>query len=314
MEKIPVIAVVGPTASGKTELSVKIAEYVNGEVVSADSMQIYKGMSIASAAPTEQEKNGIPHYLFEFLEPTERFTVADYVEKAGAFLNKIFKKGKIPVIVGGTGLYIDSLLKNIKFSEENSQRTENIRLELLNEYDRLGGEEMLNKLKEIDPCSANKLHANDKKRIVRALEIYEIHGKTKTELDKESLKGSPLYNVIYIGIKYKDRNILYERINKRVDLMLENGLLNEAEKTYNLITGTPYYSTGFQAIGHKEFYDYFNGNKSLEECVENLKMSTRRYAKRQLTWFNKNENIFWIYPDTEKDVFAKAKMYIDSLK
>lgn len=312
MENRPIIAVVGPTASGKTALSVEIAKYVGGEIISADSMQIYKEMSIASAAPTEEEKQGIKHHLFEFLSPLQRFTVADYVVKAKECINEVMKKGKTPVLVGGTGLYVDSLFKNIEFSNEDSEHIRKIREQLMAEFELIGGEKMLERLMEIDPKTANKLHANDKKRIIRALEIFKIHNKTKSELDEESLKNPSPYKVVYIGIKYDNRDILYERINKRVDLMLENGLLDEARKTYKQNLQTPYYSTAFQAIGHKEFYDYFNGNKELSQCVENLKMSTRRYAKRQLTWFNRNEDIFWVYPDKDEFVFEKVKAYIDT--
>lgn len=312
MKKIPVIAIVGPTASGKTDLSVKVAKYVNGEIISADSMQVYKEMSIASAAPTDEEKCGIKHHLFEFLSPIERFTVADYVDLAHKCINEVVARGKTPVIVGGTGLYVDSLLNNIKFNEESPEITETVRNELMAQFDLLGGEKMLEMLAKIDPDTANKLHSNDKKRIVRALEVYKIHNKTQTELNKDSKKHSSPYEVLYIGIMYSNRDLLYERINKRVDLMVENGILEEAKKTYERSIDSPYYSTAFQALGHKEFYDYFNGHSSLEECIESLKRSTRRYAKRQMTWFNKNENIHWIKADETESVFEDAKKIIDS--
>lgn len=291
MNKIPIIAVVGPTASGKTSLSIEIAKRFNGQVVSADSMQIYEKMNIATAKPTDDEKQGIPHHLIGFQPIDKKFSVAEYVQLANECIHKIHSAGDLPVIAGGTGLYVDSLLQNIQFSKEESN-TE-IREELTEMFDEKGAEFMLNWLREIDPETANRLHLNDKSRIIRALEIYKLTGKTLTEQKVLSrLEDSP-YDVLYIGINYRDRNVLYDRINLRVDLMLKNGLLEEAEEFYNI----PADKTACQAIGYKELAPYFRGDLALEDCVQKLKLETRHYAKRQLTWFRKNENINWVYPD-----------------
>lgn len=291
MNKIPVIAVVGPTASGKTSLSIEIAKRFSGQVVSADSMQIYEKMNIATAKPTEEEMQGIPHHLIGFQPIDKKFSVAEYVQLANECIQKIYNAGDLPVAAGGTGLYIDSLLQNIQFSKEDSN-TE-IREELTEMFQEKGAEYMLDWLREIDPETASRLHLNDKSRIIRALEIYKLTGKTLTEQIVLSRLEETPYDVLYIGINYRDRNVLYDRINLRVDLMLENGLLEEAEEFYNI----PQDKTACQAIGYKELAPYFRGDATLNECVEKLKLETRHYAKRQLTWFRKNENVNWIYPD-----------------
>ena len=302
MKKIPVIAVVGPTASGKTSLSIEIAKRFSGQVVSADSMQIYEKMNIATAKPTTEEIQGIPHHLIGFQPIDKKFSVAEYVTLANECIENINKAGDLPVIAGGTGLYVDSLLQNIQFSKEENN-TE-IRDELTALFDEKGAEYMLNWLSEIDPETASRLHLNDKSRIIRALEIYKLTGKTLSEQKVLSrLEESP-YDVLYIGINYRDRNVLYDRINLRVDLMIENGLIEEAEEFYNI----PQDKTACQAIGYKELAPYFRGNLTLEECVEKLKLETRHYAKRQLTWFRKNENINWIFPD---DYENPQDMYSD---
>ena len=291
MNKIPVIAVVGPTASGKTSLSIEIAKRFSGQVVSADSMQIYEKMKIATAKPTEEEMQGIPHHLIGFQPIDKKFSVAEYVALANECIYKIHNAGDLPVVAGGTGLYVDSLLQNIQFSKEESN-TE-FREELTEMFQEKGAEYMLDWLREIDPETASRLHLNDKSRIIRALEIYNATGKTMTEQKVLSRLEETPYDVLYIGINYRDRNVLYDRINFRVDLMLENGLLEEAEEFYNI----PQDKTACQAIGYKELAPYFRGDATLNECVEKLKLETRHYAKRQLTWFRKNENINWIYPD-----------------
>lgn len=291
MNKIPVIAVVGPTASGKTSLSIEIAKKFSGQVVSADSMQIYEKMNIATAKPTEDEMQGIVHHLIGFQAIDKKFSVAEYVDLANECINKIYNSGYLPVVAGGTGLYIDSLLQNIQFSKEDGN--EEFRNELTEMFQEKGAEYMLNWLSEIDPETASRLHLNDKSRIIRALEIYKLTGKTLTEQKVLSRLEETPYDVLYIGINYRDRNVLYDRINLRVDLMLENGLLEEAEEFYNI----PADKTACQAIGYKELAPYFRGDASLEDCVEKLKLETRHYAKRQLTWFRKNENVNWIYPD-----------------
>ena len=300
MKKIPVIAVVGPTASGKTSLSINIAKEYGGQVVSADSMQIYEKMDIATAKPTLDEMQGIKHYLIGFQPIDKKFSVAEYVELANGCIEKINAEGDIPVIAGGTGLYIDSLLQNIQFSKEENN-TE-VRKELTDLFDEKGAEFMLEALREIDPETAERLHLKDKSRIIRALEIYKLTGNTMTEQKILSREEESPYDVLYIGINYRDRNVLYDRINLRVDIMLQNGLLEEAKEFYDTSSDT----TACQAIGYKELAPYFNGEKTLEECVEKLKQETRHYAKRQLTWFRKNENINWIYPD---DFENETEMY-----
>ncbi|MCH5300232.1 MAG: tRNA (adenosine(37)-N6)-dimethylallyltransferase MiaA [Ruminococcus sp.] len=293
---IKVVSIVGPTASGKTRLSVEIAKKLNGEIVSADSMQIYKGMTIATAAPTEDEKQGIKHHLMEFLSSDKNFSVADYVELAHKAIYNIHKADKLPIVVGGTGLYVDSLLNNIKFTDNSSDiKVREKYTEMLNEY---GVSYLLDKLKEIDNISYNRLSKEiNAKRIIRALEFYEVTGKTITEQNINSKQDSP-YNVIKIGLTCRDRELLYNRINKRIDIMLESGLLEEAEKVLN----SDLSETAKKAIGYKELIPYFSGEQSLEECIETLKMNTRRYAKRQLTWFRRDEDINWLYID-EYDSF-----------
>lgn len=291
MNKIPVIAVVGPTASGKTALSINIAKRFSGQVVSADSMQIYEKMNIATAKPTTEEMQGITHHLIGFQPISQKFSVAEYVTLAKNCIEKIHSEGDLPVIAGGTGLYVDSLLQNIQFSQED-ENTE-IRKELTEMFDEKGAEFMLNWLREIDPETAEKLHLKDKSRIIRALEIYKATGKTMTEQKALSKTEPSPYKTLYIGINYRDRNVLYDRINRRVDIMVENGLLEEAKDFYNIPTD----KTACQAIGYKELAPYFNGEKTLDECLESLKIETRHYAKRQLTWFRKNEDINWVYPD-----------------
>lgn len=291
MNKIPVIAVVGPTASGKTSLSIEIAKRFSGQVVSADSMQIYEKMNIATAKPTKDEMQGIPHHLIGFQPIDKKFSVAEYVNLAKKCIEKIHSVGDIPVIAGGTGLYVDSLLQNIQFSQED-ENTE-IRKELTEMFHEKGAEFMLGWLREIDPKTAERLHLKDKSRIIRALEIYKATGKTMTEQKALSKTEPSPYKTLYIGINYRDRNVLYDRINRRVDIMVENGLLEEAKDFYNIESD----KTACQAIGYKELAPYFNGEKTLDECLESLKIETRHYAKRQLTWFRKNENINWVYPD-----------------
>lgn len=304
MKKQKIICVVGPTASGKTGLGIALAKRLNGEVISADSMQIYRDMHIASAAPDISETEGIPHHLVEFLPYGASFTVADYVKTARKKIAEIASRGKLPIIVGGTGLYINSLVNNVEFIEQETNLK--LRERITEEFDRIGGEEMLERLRQIDPESADKLHANDKKRIIRAFEIYESTGNTKSFNDEQSIKNESPYDAVMIGITYRDREKLYERINLRVDIMLENGLLDEAKSAYDKNLG----GGAVQAIGHKEFFDYFKGEVSIEEAIENLKRSTRRYAKRQLTWFNKDIRINWIYKDETEDAACVAMRFV----
>ncbi|MCI7085682.1 tRNA (adenosine(37)-N6)-dimethylallyltransferase MiaA [bacterium] len=307
--KITVVAVLGPTASGKTELSVELAKAFNGEIVSADSMQIYKGMDIATAKPTAEEMKGVPHHLIGFLDKTEKFSVARYVELAKKAVSDISTRGRLPFIVGGTGLYADSLLNNIAFTDNSTDSA--VREKYQNLLRENGIEYLLNILKEVDSESYNRLCKEiNSKRIIRALEFYEVTGKTITEQIRESKKLSP-YNSVKIGLTCRDREKLYDRINRRVDIMVENGLVKEAEEFFSSKSS----ETAVMAIGYKELLPYFNNEATLDECLEKLKMNTRRYAKRQLTWFRRDQDINWIYIDECEnfgELFSKAVNIIES--
>ncbi len=296
---IKALFIVGPTASGKTDLSIFLAKALNGEIICADSMQIYKGIHVASAAPSESEKDGVPHHLFEFLNLDDEYSVADYVKAARITIKEVAKKGKLPIIVGGTGLYVSSLLDNIEYIEQDCDPI--LREKLEKRFDEIGAEAMLLELSEFDPESAKRLHPNNRRRIIRAFEVYLQTGKTITEQNALSRQNESEIDPIVIGITYKNRDLLYDRINRRVDIMLSNGLLDEACQTIgNNKKGA------FQAIGHKELYPAILGEDSLENCAEKLKQQTRRYAKRQLTWFNRDERINWFYPDKDIDYLTNA--------
>ncbi len=290
--KIKVISVVGPTASGKTRLAVEIAKHFNGEVISADSMQIYKDMQIATAKPTNDEMQGIRHHLMDFLPPDKTYSVAMFVDDAKKCINDIYSRGKLPVIAGGTGLYVDSLLNNIKFNEE--VRNQKICDELNIIYQNEGIDKLLEILSEFDKKSADRLRPErNPKRIIRAIEFYKTTGTAISEqIENSKLEESP-FKAIKIGLNYKNRENLYNRINDRVDLMMQNGLLDEA----NSILSSELSQTSVKAIGYKELLPYINGQASLAECVEGLKRETRRYAKRQITWFKRDKDIDWLYVD-----------------
>lgn len=298
MSKIKTVFIVGPTASGKTGLGISLAESFSGEIVSADSMQIYKGIHIASAAPEAQEMRGIPHHLLEFLEPNESFSVAEYVKAAREVIADIEKRGRLPIVVGGTGLYISSLADNTEYTEEETDYK--LRQSLENRFDEIGAERMLSELAEFDPDTAARLHPNNRRRIIRAFEVYKTTGKTITQQNALSHSGKEYIEPLLIGINFRDREKLYERINLRVDIMLENGLLEEAKTALSRSGGA------VQAIGHKELSGFIKGECSLDEAVENLKRQTRRYAKRQLTWFNRDKRINWIYADETEDILKEA--------
>ncbi len=286
-----VLAVVGPTASGKTALGIALALHVGGEVVSADSMQIYTGMEIATAKPTPEERSLVPHHLVDFVSPTQKYSVAEYVAAADAVMAQLKQRGKTPVLVGGTGLYVDSLLQHVQFLPEQGDAA--LRAALEDQYRQQGGQACLDALAQQDPEAAAKLHPNDMRRVVRAMEVLALSGVSKTQQEQRSRAGGTPYRPLYIGLQYADRQLLYDRIGLRVDQMLEAGLLEEAEASYRMGLG----ATAVQAIGHKELYPYFAGECTLEEAVESLKRETRRYAKRQLTWFRRNPAIHWITCD-----------------
>lgn len=304
MSKIKTVFVVGPTASGKTELAIKLAKSFDGEIISADSMQIYKGIHIASAAPDDGEKQGIPHYMLEFLNPADSFSVAEYAKRARGYIKDINSRGKLPIVAGGTGLYINALADNITYIEEETD--EKLRRELEERFDRVGAEQMLTELANIDPETAKRLHANDRKRIIRAFEVYRLTGRTISEQNILSRTGNNPIDPCLIGITYRDREKLYERINLRVDKMLAAGLIEETKTALENTEGGAY-----QAIGHKELAGYIKGETELCDAVEKLKRQTRRYAKRQMTWFRRDDRINWIYADEQADVFAAAKTLAD---
>ncbi|MDO5123742.1 MAG: tRNA (adenosine(37)-N6)-dimethylallyltransferase MiaA [Eubacteriales bacterium] len=304
--KTKVISVVGPTASGKTALAVSVAKDFHGEIISADSMQIYKGMDIATAKPTAMEMCGIMHHLVDYVEPSESYSVARFVEDAKAAIEQIVSHNKLPIIAGGTGLYTDSFLDGISFAKADTDLE--LRKNLVDKCENEGLDSLLQELEKIDPDSYKRLSVEkNPKRIIRALEIYYTTGITQTEQNEIS-KGSPSeFLTTYIGLKFRDRQKLYDRINMRVDRMIEAGLLSEAENFF----ASPLGNTSIQAIGYKELKPYILGNVPLDECVETLKRSTRRYAKRQLTWFNRNERVNWFFVD---DFESSQELYLSVQK
>ena len=288
MNKPKVIVICGPTASGKTALSIELAKRINGEIVSADSMQIYKDMDIGSAKVTPDEMEGIQHYLINCVLPSERYSVANYKQDAKQAIEEILKKGKTPIVVGGTGLYIDSLIyeieyKDIKINEEYRKELERIKEEE-------GLEVLYKKALEIDPLAMEKISPNDYKRITRILEIYEATGKTKTQQEAESRLNEIPYDYKVFAIDY-DREKLYERINKRVDIMIEKGLIQEVKSLLEKYSEFP---TAMQGLGYKEVKQYLDRDLTKEEMIEKIKQESRRYAKRQFTWFRKNKQTIWI--------------------
>ena len=287
-EKPKVIIICGPTASGKTQLSIKLAEQINGEIISADSMQIYKDMDIGTAKPTEEEKNGIKHYLLGFISPNERYSVAQYKQDAKKAIKEILKKGKIPIIVGGTGLYIDSLIYEIEYP--NIEFDGEYRQQLETRVQGEGLEKLYEEAKKIDELAIQKISSNDEKRILRILEIYHATGKTKTEQEIESRKNPPEYDYQVYALRW-DRQILYERINQRVDYMIKEGLIQEVEE---ILKKHKHFPTAMQGLGYKEVVEFLEGNITKEEMIEKIKMETRRYAKRQMTWFRKNKQTVWL--------------------
>lgn len=284
-----VIVICGPTASGKTALSIELAKKINGEIVSADSMQIYDEMSIGTAKPDKEEMQGIKHYLVGNISPTRRYSVSDYKNDAIGAIEEIIKNKKEPIVVGGTGLYVNSLIYGIDYPEIETDLKYRDELEKIAEEK---GLEHLYKLAEqIDKEAMKNISINDRKRIIRVLEIYKETGKTKTELEIESRKNGIPYDYRVFAINMP-REILYNRINQRVDIMLEKGLIEEVKKLYEKYGEQ--LCTSVQGIGYKEVIDYLKGNYTKEEMIEKIKMETRRYAKRQLTWFRKIPNVIWL--------------------
>lgn len=293
MQKEKVIVICGPTASGKTALSIELAKKINGEIISSDSMQIYKDMDIGTAKPTAEEMQGIKHYLIDFVSPDERYSVADYKKDAKKAIKEIIQKGKTPIIVGGTGLYVDSLIYEIEY--QNIEFDEEYRNNLEKQVEEKGLEELYKKAQEIDPEAVEKISKNDKKRILRILEIYHATGKNKTEQEKLSRKKEVEYDYLVYALDW-EREKLYERINKRVDIMIEQGLIEEVKGIYEKYDKFP---TAMQGLGYKEVVEYLENQITKEEMIEKIKQETRRYAKRQMTWFRKNKQTIWLNAQDE---------------
>ncbi len=301
--KEKVIVICGPTASGKTTTGIVLAKKINGEIISADSMQIYKEMNIGTAKPSEEEKQGIKHYLLDFIQPNERYSVAQFKLDAKKAIKEIISKGKVPIIVGGTGLYIDSLIYEINYNNINIDEEYRNKLEEI--VKEQGLDILYKKAIEIDPVAMEKVSKNDKKRIMRVLEIFHSTGKTKTEQEAESRKNPIEFDYKVFAINW-DRQVLYDRINKRVDIMIEQGLIQEVQDIFNKYD---FFPTAMQGLGYKEVVDYLNGLYTKEEMIEKLKMETRRYAKRQLTWFRKNKETIWI--DGANDVESNVDFILE---
>lgn len=303
--KPKVIVICGPTASGKTALSIELAKQINGEIVSADSMQIYKDMDIGSAKPTKEEMQGIKHYLLDFVSPENRYSVADYKKEATKAIQEIIKKGKTPIIVGGTGLYVDSLVYGIEYQEIEFNKE--YRQELEDRAKLEGLDKLFSEACQIDAQAMKTISPNDQKRILRVLEIYHQTGKTKTEQEIESRKNEVPYEYIVFALNM-DREILYDRINQRVDIMISQGLIKEVKDMQEKYKEYP---TAMQALGYKEIKEYLDGKITKEEAIEKVKQETRRYAKRQLTWFRKNKQTLWL--DALKDRKENIKIILEGI-
>ena len=306
------IAVVGPTASGKSDLAVEICKEFGGEVVSCDSMQLYRKMNIGTAKPTTEDMQGIAHHMIDVLDMGWEYSVSDYVRDASALCDRLFESGTMPVFCGGTGLYISSFLSGVTYSDFENDPEVRSRLEKLALDE--GIESVYKKLALVDPEAAESIDINNRKRVIRALEVYETTGVTFTEWNRRSKETAVRKDCLVIGLDYKDREELYSRIDMRVDRMIEMGLLEETKALIN--EGLLGSKTASQAIAYKEFFPYFDGSDSLENCIETLKRNSRRYAKRQLTWFRRDENVNWIFRDgksfdeIKREAFALVERYL----
>lgn len=304
-----IIAVVGPTATGKSDLAVKLCKKFGGEVVSCDSMQIYKRMDIGTAKPTAREMDSVKHHLIDIFEPGTEYSVSDYVSDASRVCEELNKRGVLPVFCGGTGLYISSFVSGLLFNDFTNDATVRERIEM--QAQELGIEALHNKLSEIDPEAAENIAPNNVKRVIRAIEVYETTGVTISEWNRRTKLSAKKRDCLIIGLDYENRDTLYGRIDMRVDKMLEAGLLEETRSL--LEDGVMQTKTASQAIAYKELVPYLRGEDSLENCVEALKRNSRRYAKRQLTWFRRNGDIKWIYKDDKSDdeVFRIASLLVE---
>lgn len=299
---VKIAVITGPTATGKTRLGIMLAQRLGGEIISGDSMQLYRGMDVGTAKPTAAELAAAPHHMIDVADPAEEWSVSRYVEAASAAVDGAAARGRLPIVVGGTGLYIDSLVRGTQFGER-SERGNICRAELESRYDEIGGRAMLTELSQVDPERAAKLAPADKKRIVRAMEVFLLTGKTITELDRESRAAPPRYDAAYIILDYEDRADLYARIDARVDEMVSAGLFEEVERVY----AEGISRTAAQAIGYKEAAAALRGEISRAGAVEKIKKESRNYAKRQLTWLRKKPRVRWIRWDREPDFEAAAR-------
>ena len=300
LSKPRVVAIGGPTATGKTALSVALAKTFGGEIINADSMQVYQNLNVGTAKPSVEERQGIPHHLLDFLSPETPYSVADFTAAAAPLIEQLNAENRLPLVVGGTGLYITSLLKGVAFGAKNTDPA--LRDRLRQEAEENGPAAMYEKLQALDPAYAAKVHPNNQVRVLRALEAIESTGKKMSEQQQESLPAEMPYRSLCLCLTCRDREVLYRRIDRRVALMVNAGILQEAEWVWQ---NRETFRTAAQAIGYKEYFPYFEGTQSLAECTEKLKQATRNYAKRQLTWFRNQNDAVWLYVD-EDDVIAKA--------
>lgn len=307
--KKKILIITGPTASGKTAVGIRLAQLLNGEIISADSMQVYKYMDIGTAKASSQERSLVKHHMIDEVSPEYPFTAAEFRERCGKYIDEIISRGKLPIVVGGTGLYINSLIKPWDFS--GTPPAEDVRAELDELCREKGGEYLYNKLKEADPESAEKIHPNNIKRIMRALEVFMVTGKAKSESDRASMERETEYEPVLIGLNL-DRELLYQRINLRIDKMLEEGLLEEVKHLLEM--GYSKNLTSMQGLGYKEIVRYLEGEYTLAYAVEILKRDTRRFAKRQLTWFRRYEDIQWYFIDNYEDGEVMIKDTLIHLK
>ena len=298
------VVITGPTASGKTALGVALARRFGGEVVSADSMQIYRGMDIGTAKPTPEEMQGVPHHMIDIADPTENYSVSRYAEEASACVDDILARAKLPIVVGGTGLYIDSLIAGRTFADGTADTA--LRQELSERYDEIGGEGLLGELRKVDPERAAKLHPADKKRIVRAMEVYVLTGKTITQHDAETRAVPPRYDAAKIALDFAVRQDLYDRIDRRVDIMVQQGLFDEVRAL--LAAGVPADCTAMQAIGYKEAVAAVQGKAAPQDAVAAIQLASRRYAKRQLTWLRRDQDLFWLRHEKTPDMDRACRL------
>ena len=299
-ERPRVVAIGGPTATGKTVLSVALAKTFDGEIINADSMQIYRELSVGTAKATPEERQGIPHHLLDFLPPEQPYSVADFVSAASDLVQQISARKHLPLVVGGTGLYITSLLNGVSFAPEQNDPA--LRQRLQQEAQSQGPEALYARLQAIDPAYAGKVHPNNLPRVIRALELYELTGRKMSEQQQSSRPAQPPYQSLCLCLTCRERALLYKRIDQRVDQMVASGVLAEAELVWK---NKDRYRTAAQAIGYKEFFPYFAGQQTLQECTARLKQATRQYAKRQLTWFRHQNDAVWLYID-EEDAVKRA--------